>query len=74
MTMLLRLSRQSDGVFLVSNGRELFFSLTDWLELSNMLSDFNRTGVKEILNYPPLPTRTPLHANQPLQPSADDLA
>ena len=75
MTHLLRLSRQPDGVFLNSNGREIFFSEADWIELSQMLSDFNRTGVREMLNYTPLPTRTPLHANTP-QPRAtlDDLA
>lgn len=72
---LLRLSRQPDGVFLVSNGREIFFSTDMWLEASRMISDFNTTGVKEMMNYTPLPTRTPLHANKPsLQPSADDLA
>ena len=77
-THLLRLSRQPDGVFVVSNGREIFFSHEMWKEFNNMASDFNHTGVKEMMNYTPLPTRTPLHANTPVaprvKPTLDDLA
>lgn len=81
---LLRLARAVDpygGVFLVSNGREIFFSHDQWKELSRMISDFNSTGAREMLNYTSLPTRTPLHANTPVlprktavKPTLDDLA
>lgn len=71
---LLRLSRKPDGVFLSSNGREIFFSTEMWDEFCAMSSDFNRTGAQEMLNYTPLPTRTPLHANRPSGATADDLA
>lgn len=74
---LLRIARVTDGVFLNSNGREIFFLDADWKELSRMVSDFNSTGAREMMNYTPLPTRTPLHANTPFKsskPSLDDLA
>lgn len=77
MTHLLRLSRQPDGVFVSSNGREIFFSTAMWTEFCKMISDFNATGARVMMNYEPLPTRTPLHANTPLRPSKstlDDLA
>lgn len=73
MNHLLRLSRQPDGVFVNSNGREIFFDTPMWEEFSRMVSDFNSTGAKTMMNYTPLPTRTPLHANKPLKPTLDDL-
>lgn len=73
--MQLRLSRVDDGVWLNSNSRLIFFSHADWDELSRMMSDMKATGVSELLNYTPLPTRTPLHANTPKpKASLDDLA
>ena len=72
--MQLRLSRVDDGVWLNSNSRLIFFSTSDWDELTRMMSDFKASGAKEMLNYVPLPTRTPLHANTPSKASLDDLA
>ena len=72
--MQLRLSRVDDGVWLNSNSRLIFFSHDDWDELTRMMLDFKTTGVKEMLNFTPLPTRTPLHANTPSKASLDDLA
>lgn len=70
---MLRLSRKPDGVFVNSNGREIFFSTEMWDEFSRMISDFNATGAKTMMNYVPLPTITPLHANKPIKPTLDDL-
>lgn len=72
--MHIRLRRVDDGVWLDSNSRLIFFSHDDWAELTRMMLDFSYTGVKEMLNYTPLPTRTPLHANTPSKASLDDLA
>lgn len=71
--MQIRLSRVDNGVWLNSNSRLLFFSHDDWKELKDMMYTFDRTGVKEMLNYEPLPTRTPLHANTP-KATLEDLA
>lgn len=72
--MNIHLKRVDDGVWLNSNNRLLFFSHDDWEEIWNMMCDFRRTGVREMLNYEPLPTKTPLHANVPTKATLEDLA
>lgn len=61
----LSLTRTDGGIHLHTRGSTLFFTHAMWTEFSHMVMDFNTTGVKEIRNFVPLPTRTPLHDNTP---------
>lgn len=75
----IRISRSMDNtlIFVHERGGTRCYDLASWSEYSNMISDFNRTGVKSIQNYAELPTRTPIHANIPsprAKASLDDLA
>lgn len=76
---LLKLTRSEDDhlVYLNSNGRCLAFTHKMWDELFRMMSDFNSTGARCMLNYEEqLPVRTPLHANVPVarKTNLEDLA
>lgn len=71
------LTRTNGGVHLHTRGSTLFFTHAMWVEFSQMMLDFNTTGVREMRNFVPLPTKTPLHDNfpRPLRGSTlEDLA
>lgn len=78
----IRISRSDDGtiVWLWINGSTHTFMVDDWRSFLHLTGDFERLAwagalsSKSVQNFTDLPTRTPLHANKPLQPTADDLA
>lgn len=72
----IRISRSDDGnvVWLWINGATHTFTPAEWTMFLNLTKDFTLLGIKTIQNFADLPTKTPLHANRPLQPTADDLA
>lgn len=69
--------RDGSGIHLHMRGATQFFTNDMWTEFSHMIMDFNTTGVREMRNFVPLPTKTPIHDNipRPLRGSTlEDLA